>query len=608
MLLGEKYREMRLRDIAIWSVCLVLAVALLITAGVQLDFINTERQDMGLILDRPEDVPPSLAFATVATGAFRGLLVDALWIRADKLKEQGQFFDAKQLAEWITILQPRFAAVWEFQAWNMAYNISVTIPETQPDQRWRWVKNGYELLRDKGIEKNPKSILLYRELGRIFQHKIGGVTDDAHRYYKLQLALAMEPLIGTADNQYFKALAEAPTDWTEITKDANVLPLIEALKSADRAFADGDSFVSSYLSLRQNPDRFNPAAFQTIDKFRGTKALLKFDIFAKAYQLRNTWKLDPVLMGELNQLYGPVADWDDPNKHLPLDWRHPDSHAIYWAVKGLQMAGTGQYSADETNTDRIVVHSLQNLFRYGKIFVYEVPLQPGTEDGRQTAGSERGTIARDIYLRPDLRMFDPYNKSMMAVLEKYKELKESTYEAMQNGHRNMLKNAVLSFYQAGSEQEDPHRRKAQKIYEQLGQLYPLDEFKVPLVIFARNRILEELESLGIDNATEIIQMLLREAYFRYAVHDDNEAFGREKMAEEVYEHYKAKFPDTPRIGLPELSVLRYLALRDFLNDWQYPPNLRSNLLGRIKIERPDLFKKLIQQEEILLKKAQKEEG
>ncbi|MHC4284291.1 MAG: hypothetical protein ACYSWZ_15160 [Planctomycetota bacterium] len=102
---------MLFRDKVIWFVCIVLAVALFVAAGVQLDFINAERQDMGLILDKPENVPPSLAFATVATGAFRGLLVDVLWIRADNLKEEGQFFDAKQLAEWITILQPRFASV-----------------------------------------------------------------------------------------------------------------------------------------------------------------------------------------------------------------------------------------------------------------------------------------------------------------------------------------------------------------------------------------------------------------------------------------------------------------------------------------------------------------
>ena len=58
---------------------------------------------------------------------------------------------------------------------------------------WRseHLKNGYELLRDQGIPLNPKSISLYRELGRIFQHKIGGVSDDAHEYYKLQMVEAM---------------------------------------------------------------------------------------------------------------------------------------------------------------------------------------------------------------------------------------------------------------------------------------------------------------------------------------------------------------------------------------------------------------------------------
>jgi hypothetical protein len=568
----------------------------------QLDFINTKREDMNLIIDKPENIPPSLAFATIATGAFRGLVVDALWIRADKLKEQGQFFDARQLAEWITVLQPRFAAVWEFHAWNMAYNISVTIPATQPDQRWQWVKNGYELLRDKGIEKNPKSILLHRELARIFQHKIGAISDDAHKYYKIQLALAMEPLIGPANNLYFEALAKAPTDWQEIVQDANVLPLITALKSADKEFTDDDKFVSNYLSLRQNPVRFKPAAFQTIDNFRGTKALQRFDIFAKAYQLRNTWKLDPLLMHELSKIYGPI-DWNDPNKHLPLDWRNADSHAIYWAVKGLQTGGKSDYSIDETNTDRIVVHSLQNLFRYGKIFIYDVPVQRSTENARNTTGSEQTIMARDIFLRPDLRMFEPYNQAVLAVLEKYKQLKESTYVSLQNGHRNhrnMLKNAVLSFYQAG------HIPQAQKIYDQLRKLYPLDEFKVPLVIYARNRLFEELETLGIYNAREIIQMLLQESYFRYAVHDDNEAFGREKMAEEVHRHYMAKFPDLPRIDLPEMSVLRYLALRDFMDDWQYPPNLRRNLLGRIQIERPDLYKKLKLQEEKLLKQSQQQ--
>ena len=281
---------MRLRDTIIWSVCIVLAASLLITAGMQLDFINSQRQQMKLIANEPlENAPPSLAFATVAMGAFRGLLVDILWLRAESLKDKGEFFDAKQIAEWITTLQPRFTSVWEFQAWNMAYNISVAIPATQPDERWRWVKNGYELLRDQGIPLNPKSILLYCELARIFQHKLGSVSDDAHKYYKLQLAMAMEPLLAPADNQYFKALTEAPTDWGQIIKDPDVASLITSLKSADKTFDNDNDFVSNYLSLRQNPARFNPDAFKVIDNFRGTEAIRKFDIFAKAYHLRNAW-------------------------------------------------------------------------------------------------------------------------------------------------------------------------------------------------------------------------------------------------------------------------------------------------------------------------------
>ncbi|MFA5251591.1 MAG: hypothetical protein WC454_03275 [Phycisphaerae bacterium] len=586
---------MRLRDIIIWSVCIVLAVSLLITAGMQLDYINSQRQQMKLITNEPlENAPPSLAFATVAMGAFRGLLVDILWLRADKLKDEGEFFDAKQIAEWITTLQPRFPSVWEFHAWNMAYNISVAIPATQPDERWRWVKNGYELLRDKGIPLNPKSISLYFELARIFLHKIGSVSDDVHKYYKLQLAMAMEPLIAPADNEYFKTLAEAPTDLEQIVKDPNVAPLITALKSADETFENNDDFVNNYLSLRQNPDRFNPEAFKVIDNFRGTEALRKFDIFAKAYCLRNTWKLDPVLMQELNKTYGPT-DFNDPNTRLPLDWKHSDTHAIYWAVKGLQVAGKNDASTAEIQTDRIVNHSLQDLFRNGKIYIYDVPVETSSDSQMPQTKMEK-----DIFLRPDLRMFDSYNKAALARIEKYdflKEEKTGTLQSLKDSHRNMLMNAIFSFYQAG------HIQRAQQIYDKMRELYPQDNFKVPLIIYVRDRLREELQNTTVDNAKEIIGMMLRESYFRYAMHDDDEAFGGEKMAKEVYDHYQLPQDET-RIDLPDFTLLRYLALIDFVNDQQYPPNMRLALYNRIKLERPELAEQLEKQEEKLLKQLE----
>ena len=583
---------MRLRDIIICFVCIALAACLLIAAGMQLDSINRQRQDMGLIIDTPENVPPSLVFATIATGAFRGLVVDVLWMRADKLKDEGQFFDARQLAELITILQPRFASVWEFHAWNMAYNISVAIPATQPDQRWRWVRNGYELLRDEAIDKYKlKNITLYRELARIFQHKIGGVSDDAHKYYKLQLAMSMEPLLssednqlGAQDNKYFEALAAAPVSWQGIIADPNVASLVKALKSADNTFSDDDEFVSNYLSLRQNSGRFDDEAGKTIDDFRGKDALKKFDLFAKARQLRKIWKLDPVLMNELNKTYGPI-DFTDPNVHLPLDWRHPDSHAIYWGVKGLQIAASAQslkVDITETNTDRIVGHSLQNLFRNGKLLIRDMQFQVPVEGSQES----QTQIFKEVFLRPDLRMFDTYNKSVLAILEKYKDEKEGTLTSLQNGHRNMLKNALLSFYQSG------HKAQAQKIYDQLRKLYDLPEFKVPMVEYARKRFVEELETIGLNDAKEQVILLLRESFFLYAIRDDEASYGREKLAQEIHNYYQKKYLDENRIDLPDFKVLQYLALRDFLEDWQFVPNLRLSLLARIEIERPELAEKL----------------
>ena len=85
----------------------------------------------------------------------------------------------------------------------------------------------------------------------------------------------------------------------------------------------------------------------------------------------------------------------------------------------------------------------------------------------------------------------------------------------------------------------------------------------------------------------------------------DEAFGREKMAKEVYEFYTKEFSveDILRVKLPQMSELRYIALNSFLSDERYPPNLRRTLMARIQLERPKLFEQLRQQHEKLFEKA-----
>ena len=586
---------MRTKDFFVIVLCLMVGTACLIGASMQLDSIRSARQEMGLVANTPlENAPPSLAFATVAMGAFRGLVVNILWIRADNLKQEGKFFDARQLAEWITTLQPRFAAVWDFHAWNMAYNISVAIPNTQPEERWRWVRNGYELLRDRAIPLNPHSILLYRSLAWIFQHKIGDISDDCHRYYKKEIALSIRTVLGERpDNAYFDRLAAAPRTLAAALADPAVAAFVQALQQADPAFADREKLANNYLSLRQNPARFSAEAFTVIDAWRDNAALEAFDIFARASKLRSDWKFDIDFMIDLNKRYGPV-DVNDPNRAYPLNWEHPGAHAMYWAALGLKVAGRpDQYRVDEKNTDRIVFHSLQMLYRRGRVVMYEEP--------------EQGTA---VFLLPDLRMFDVCDRFWQEIISKYEEFEGGNPKAVRGGHKNFLENAVLMFYQSG------HTRKADAIYRQLQTQHKFDdegfvrtEYNAPMMRFVRSRLKEELESISVQDATEFIVSVLREGYFRYALRDDDEAAGRENMAREVHELYQQDMgsQEQDRVGLPSLDRLRYGAFIMFLEDGMYPASLRTGLLARIQIERPDLFEKLQQQEARVFEELSKQQ-
>ncbi|OQY06762.1 MAG: hypothetical protein B6I25_03290 [Planctomycetales bacterium 4572_13] len=585
---------MKLKDWLIILFCLIVSGVLLTAASMRTESVRTAREDMGLVANTSlENAPPSLAFATVAMGAFRGLIVDILWMRADNLKQEGKFFDAKQLAEWITTLQPRFAAVWDFHAWNMAYNISVAIPNTQPEERWRWVQNGYELLRDRAIEINPRSILLYRSLAWIFQHKIGGVSDDSHRYYKRELALSIRDFLGkNPSSDYFQSLIQQPRTLEQLLADEKISSFLDELQQADETFSDKSKLVVNYLTLRKTPDRFKKEAFGVVDRYRGTEALEQFDLFAKARQLRDVWKFDLDFMNELNQTYGPV-NLDDPNDRLPLNWEHPATHAMYWAALGLKKAGRPeQYRIDEKNTDRIVFHSLQMLYRKGKVVLYDVPGQKPT-----------------IYSIPDLRMFESCDQFWKKIIEKYESFEGGNPKAVKGGHKNFLENAILQFYQAG------HQRKAMKLYRRLQREHLIDpsgfkrqEYTVPFMSFVRNRLKEELEGIGINDAVEFIVSVLRESYFFYAIHNDDEAAGRENMAQEIYDiHQKSMGGDEPgRMGLPPMVWFRYQAFVAFLNDSAYPEQMRSSLIGRIQVERPELFEKLRKQEIQFIEQMEKQ--
>ena len=186
---------------------LLLAVAAVLLVGVSQiqKALNHDRKELGLTRVEPlENAPPVLAFTTVALGGFRGLIANALWIRASDLQDEDKFFEMAQLADWITKLEPHYVQVWLVQGWNMAYNISVKFKDF--NDRWRWVQRGISLLRDDGLRFNPNETLMYRELAWFFQHKMGQNLDDANVTYKQEWLKEMNVVLGTNDVQFAELL------------------------------------------------------------------------------------------------------------------------------------------------------------------------------------------------------------------------------------------------------------------------------------------------------------------------------------------------------------------------------------------------------------------
>ena len=193
---------------------LIAAAAALTLAGALNVRLLEQRATAHLTQAPPtQNMPPAVAFTTVALGGFRGILADVLWMRAGTLQDEGRYFELVQLSDWIAKLQPRSPAIWAYHAWNMAYNLSMLMPT--PAEKWRWVRNGIVLLRDEGLAGNPGSPRLHQELAWLFLHKLGTDQDSAAAYYRARWAAEVDAGDVRLDPALVRQIETqiAPLDW-----------------------------------------------------------------------------------------------------------------------------------------------------------------------------------------------------------------------------------------------------------------------------------------------------------------------------------------------------------------------------------------------------------
>ncbi|HVZ94020.1 MAG TPA: hypothetical protein VG797_05880 [Phycisphaerales bacterium] len=457
---------MNLSDRAIqFLAAFCVAVALLGSSVLSTELIaEAGKAQLTYTDEAQEGDPPEVALG-IAMGAFRGLFVNWLWVRANTLKQDGKFYEAIELSSAITRLQPRFPRVWAFHAWNMAYNISVATNTAA--ERWEWVKAGIELLRDQGIPRNPNDVLLHKELAWIFVHKIQGWADDAHFYYKRQLAREWTYVLGTppvrtgvteensrAYVEWLRQVAEAPesidaavdAELRDAAKDSNaekgpdgkpvslvrellnrlrdeahLLPNLDLLRLIELRNAVRLSSASARLGMGRNEESRNAVLDSLLDEPRYQAAWQRLLPVVRQRVIIEKYHMEPSRMLDYTRRYGP------------LDWRHPATHAVYWAVRGVEeglQRNTVTYF-DTLNTDRVVVNAIQELWRTG-----EIVFDPVTDD---------------YIALTDFNFTDKYNDVLDEVRKRggFADSDERIYTEYSAGYQNFLRDVIRVYYNRG---------------------------------------------------------------------------------------------------------------------------------------------------------------
>ncbi len=484
-----------MRDRLIQLAALVSAVIAFAVAGQMLPGVLRVSDERGLRYTDVslEGAPPIVALGT-AIGALRGIIVDYLWIKAGMQKEKGLFYEAMTDARLITKLQPRFGEVWGFQGHNMAYNISV-LTDT-PSERWEWVRAGIDLVRDEGLRYNPNDLILHKELAFWLSHKIDGVADDAHLYYKREFAREWQYLLGVPPGSHqdrinwIAAIKDAP-DTLEALEQKNpaVRAMVERLQSGLSGFDQRFQFqldstfltnlgrwksvqTSRYAKLLGLDETFrkNDPIFATFDTVltsaESEAALADFLPFLQKKVLRESFNMDATLMWEYTRDFGP------------FDWRHPQSHAFYWARKGATTAAKRSSNVEDIykvlNNDRINIQAMQALSRTGMM-----QFDPFSHDNPGRLNDPRWIKAIDRYFGELYR--------------KHFGTRGGGGDSFCDFYQNFMSQAVRELYRMGDYEG------AQAILTKLdslfgrGGLIPNNKYEAPLPTFVHNVTYGEYE-------------------------------------------------------------------------------------------------------------------
>lgn len=115
-------------------------------------------------------IDPTSATMNLVLLGFRGIATDLIWIDESHNEEIKDWAGVRANLDAIAALEPHYVRVWQYQGWNLSYNVAAAWDLVA--DRYYWVKEGAKYLK-YGCTINDKIAQLPYEEARIVGTKIG---------------------------------------------------------------------------------------------------------------------------------------------------------------------------------------------------------------------------------------------------------------------------------------------------------------------------------------------------------------------------------------------------------------------------------------------------
>lgn len=127
------------------------------------------------------EIDPASETMKLSTLGLRGVAANILWGWANYYKKVEDWDRLEMTVNQIIRLQPNFVEVWDFQAHNLSYNVSVEFDDYR--MRYQWVKKGIEFLI-LGTHYNRDEPGLLSQIGWFTGQKVGR-ADEQKQFRRL---------------------------------------------------------------------------------------------------------------------------------------------------------------------------------------------------------------------------------------------------------------------------------------------------------------------------------------------------------------------------------------------------------------------------------------